>query len=240
MKVAVMWTISDFSGLDMLGGVKTKGYKPCPICLDEVDAIHLIGRMAYQEHHRWLPKNHEWRKAGHKFNGQVETMDMPPSLSGYEILDEIISHDYPTLSVHPMFKDRGTTEKNIFDNIIGIVLALEGKTKDDQKACEGLMKQGVHKHLWDKFKESSSKRQKVSQASYTVSSEHKVEILEMIKDVQYPHGYAGSLKNKINLYDKMFNDLKTHDCHVMLQRILPVVIQLYFPYGVVSCLIDRS
>ncbi|CAM8926238.1 unnamed protein product [Rhodiola kirilowii] len=69
MKVAVMWTISDFPGLGMLGGVKTKGYKACPICLDEVDAIHLTGRMAYQGHRRWLPQNHEWRKAGHKFNG---------------------------------------------------------------------------------------------------------------------------------------------------------------------------
>ncbi|CAM8934204.1 unnamed protein product [Rhodiola kirilowii] len=41
MKAAVMSTISDFSGLGMLGGVKTKGYKAFPICLDEIDATHL-------------------------------------------------------------------------------------------------------------------------------------------------------------------------------------------------------
>ncbi|CAM8902973.1 unnamed protein product [Rhodiola kirilowii] len=50
----------------------------------------------------------------------------------------------------------------------------------------------------------------------------------------------GSLKNKINLQDKKFNGLKTHDCHVMLQRILHVVIRPYLPYGVVSCLISLS
>ncbi|CAM8968906.1 unnamed protein product [Rhodiola kirilowii] len=112
-------------------------------------------------------------------------------------------------------------EKNVFYNIIGTILAIEGKTKDDHKARAGLKVQGVRKHLWDKFKGSSSKREKVTQAYYTVLLEHTVEILEMIKDVKYPYGYAGSLRNKINLLDKKFSGLKTHDCHVMLQRVLP-------------------
>ncbi|CAM8917183.1 unnamed protein product [Rhodiola kirilowii] len=54
MKAAVMWTISDFVGLGMLGGLKTKGYKASPLCLDEIDATHLTGRMLYQGHRRWL------------------------------------------------------------------------------------------------------------------------------------------------------------------------------------------
>ncbi|CAM8960376.1 unnamed protein product [Rhodiola kirilowii] len=59
MKAAVMWTISDFPGLGMLGGLKTKGYKACPLCLDEIDATHITGRMSYQGHRRWLPRNHD-------------------------------------------------------------------------------------------------------------------------------------------------------------------------------------
>ncbi|CAM8953593.1 unnamed protein product [Rhodiola kirilowii] len=43
MKAAVMWTISDFPCLGMLGGLKTKGYKACPLCLDEIDATHITG-----------------------------------------------------------------------------------------------------------------------------------------------------------------------------------------------------
>ncbi|CAM8951088.1 unnamed protein product [Rhodiola kirilowii] len=131
-------------------------------------------------------------------------------------------------------------EKNVFDNIIDTILALEGKTKDDHKARAGLMEQGVRKHLWDKFKGSSSKREKLTQAPYTILPEHKVEILEMIKDVKYPYGYTGSLRNKINLLDKKFSGLKNQDCHVMLQRVLPVVIRPYLPYCVVSPLISLS
>ncbi|CAM8880716.1 unnamed protein product [Rhodiola kirilowii] len=160
MKVAVISTISDFPGLGMLGGLKTKGYKACPLCLDGIDATYLTERMAYQSHRRWLSKDHAWRKASDKFNGQVELRDIPPSLSGHEILDEILNHDFPTVSLHPRFKARGNTEKlcwthksifyelpywsafiqpysldvihiekNVFDNIIGTILALEGKKR---------------------------------------------------------------------------------------------------------------
>ncbi|CAM8877441.1 unnamed protein product [Rhodiola kirilowii] len=66
----------------------------------------------------------------------------------------------------------------------------------------------------------------------------KLEILEYIKDAKYPSGYAGSLKNKINFEDKKFIGLKTHDCHVILQRLLPIYIRPYLPRNVVDPLIS--
>ncbi|KAL9662977.1 hypothetical protein QQ045_027813 [Rhodiola kirilowii] len=111
MKAAVMWTISDFPGLGMLGGIKTKGYKACPLCLDEIDATHITGRMSYQGHQRWLPRDHDWRFTTNRFNGEIEHREPPTSLSGTEIFAQISSHDYPTLSLHPKFEQRGVTER---------------------------------------------------------------------------------------------------------------------------------
>ncbi|CAM8883173.1 unnamed protein product [Rhodiola kirilowii] len=71
MKAATMSTISDFPGLGMLGGMKTKGYKACPICLDGVDAEHLAERMVYQGLRRWLDRDHRWRQAADKFDGTI-------------------------------------------------------------------------------------------------------------------------------------------------------------------------
>ncbi|CAM8918521.1 unnamed protein product [Rhodiola kirilowii] len=173
MKVAVMWTISDFLGLGMLGGLKSKGYKACPLCLDEIYSQHLAGRMSYQGHRKWLDRNHPWSHLATKFNGEVELRDAPSSLTGEETFSSICSHEYPILSLHPDLKARGTKEKlcwthvsifydlpnwstfrqpysldvmhiekNVFDNIIGTILGLQGKTKDDIKAREGLEKQG--------------------------------------------------------------------------------------------------
>ena len=70
--------------------------------------------------------------------------------------------------------------------------------------------------------------------------EQRPEIFEWIKEAQYPSGYAGSLKNKVNVEDKKFYGLKTHDCHVLMQRLLPVVIREYLPPYVVDPLIALS
>ncbi|KAL9675481.1 hypothetical protein QQ045_003683 [Rhodiola kirilowii] len=131
-------------------------------------------------------------------------------------------------------------EKNVFDNIIGTILGLQGKTKDDVKAQEGLEKQGIRKELWWKNKGSSSRKDKVSQAPYTILPDERAEILKFIKDAKYPYGYEGSLKKKINVEDKKFNGFKTHDCHVMLQRLLPIFIRPYLPHFVVEPLISLS
>ncbi|KAL9669204.1 hypothetical protein QQ045_006747 [Rhodiola kirilowii] len=245
MKAAVISTISDFPGLGMLGGLKTKG---------------------------WLPRDHAWRFAPHRFNGKIERRDPPPPLVGHDVFNVIMSHEYPTLSLHPRFKARGSSErlcwthvsifyelpywksfshpysldvmhieKNVFDNIIGTILVLEGKTKDDIKARKGLEEQGVRRKLWFKPSGSNSRnKEKVTKAPYIVTSNEKLEILEYIKDAKYPSGYAGSLKNKINLEDKKFIGFKTHDCHVMLQRLLPVYIRPYLPRNVVHALISLS
>ena len=111
MRAAVMWTISDFPGLGMLGGIQTKGYKACPLCLDHVDSVNLTGRMAYQGHRRWLPEDHVWRFAADKFNGKVEERPPPPSLSGDEIYAQIKSHEYPKQSLHEKFKVNSSTSR---------------------------------------------------------------------------------------------------------------------------------
>ncbi|CAM8993248.1 unnamed protein product [Rhodiola kirilowii] len=209
MKAAVISTISDFPGLGMLGGLKCKGYKACPMCLDDIDAQHLRGRMSYQGHRRWLDREHPWRYAASKFNKEVELEDPPTSLTGEEVLSSNLSHDYPILSLHPDLKPRGGKEKlcwthvsifyqlpywrrlnqpysldvmhiekNVFDNIIGTILGLQGKIKDDVKAREGLEKQGVHKELWWKGKGSTSRNDKVSQAPFTVLPDERAETFE--------------------------------------------------------------
>ncbi|KAL9672133.1 hypothetical protein QQ045_028381 [Rhodiola kirilowii] len=235
---------SDFPGLGMLGGIKTKG---------------------------WIPRDHNWRFAANRFNGKIEHREPPTSLSGTEIFAQISSHDYPTLILHPKFKQRGVAErlcwthmslfyvlpywqslchpysldvmhieKNVFDNITGTILGLEGKTKDDIKARKGLEQQGVWRKLWYKPSGSTSRKETVTKAPYTVTPNEKVEILELIKDAKYPSGYARSLRNKINLDDKKFIGLKTHDCHVMLQRLVPVFIRPYWPFNVVNPLVSLS
>ncbi|CAM8951415.1 unnamed protein product [Rhodiola kirilowii] len=90
MKAAVMWTTSDFSILGMLGGIKTKGYKACPLCLDEIDCTHIMGRMSYQGHRRWLHRDHDWRFQQIDSMGKSSTGNFP--------------HNYPVLRYSPKYR----------------------------------------------------------------------------------------------------------------------------------------
>ena len=101
MRAAVMWTISDFPGLGMLGGIQTKGYKACPICLDDIDAVHSNGRMSYQGARRWLPLDHHYRTRPEAFNGKQEFRTAPPTMSARQVYAATIKHSYPLQSTHP-------------------------------------------------------------------------------------------------------------------------------------------
>ncbi|CAM8900137.1 unnamed protein product [Rhodiola kirilowii] len=244
MRAAVMWTISDFPGLGMLGGLKSIEYKACPMCLDEVDSQNLAGRMSYQGHRRWLDLDHLWRHAASKFNGEVELQDAPLSLTGEEILSTLGSHEYPILSLHPDLKPKGVKEKlcwthvsifydlpywstfrqlysldvmhiekNVFDNIIGPILGLQGKTKDDIKAREGLEKQGIRKELWWKKKVPLQKKIRC----------HKHRIwFYRTKGLRY------------------LNSLRMLNILTVMRRLLPVFIRPYLPHYVVEPLISLA
>ncbi|XP_016199897.1 uncharacterized protein LOC107640908 [Arachis ipaensis] len=67
MHVALMWTISDFSGLENLSGWNTHSELACPMC--NVDA-----------------KGHKYRLDRNRFDGQVKSRDPPKKLFGTDVL----------------------------------------------------------------------------------------------------------------------------------------------------------
>ena len=122
-------------------------------------------------------------------------------------------------------------EKNVCDNVICTVLGIAGKTKDDEKARRTYEEQGVRRDQWLQDGE-------IPDAPYGVKGHERKEVLEHIRAVKFPSGYAGSLKSKVNPDEKKFLGLKTHDCHVLMQRIFPLVIRKYVPPHVAEALTD--
>ncbi|XP_050369390.1 uncharacterized protein LOC126787579 [Argentina anserina] len=200
---------------------------------------------------------------GQAFNGECEFRPRPLSLSGEEILAKINSHEYLTLSLQEKFKvpynpnnrvcwtnkcmfwrlpywkfirvryafDVMHIERNVFDNIIGTTLSIARKSKDGPKARAALKKRGVRQSQWERS------NGQLPHVPFLVRPEFLTEVFEWFRDVKYPHGYAGSLRSKVNVREKNFHGLKTHDCHVMLQRLLSIVIREYLPLNVVKPLV---
>ncbi len=65
---------------------------------------------------------------------------------------------------------------------------------------------------------------RMPQATYTLSSVDKKRFCEWLKSVKFPDGYASNIARCVNVNQKTISGLKSHDCHVLLQRLLPVAV----------------
>ncbi|XP_015170735.1 uncharacterized protein [Solanum tuberosum] len=93
MRAALMWTISDFLAYLMLSGWSTAGRLACPYCMENYDAFTLTkGGKQYwfDNHHKFLPLNHPYRKDKSSFRkNRVVTMQPTPFRSGEDVLKGI-------------------------------------------------------------------------------------------------------------------------------------------------------
>ena len=91
MRVALLWTISDFPAYAMLSGWSTKGGFACPSCNYETCSQYLkhSRKTCYMGHRRFLSKDHPWRFDKKFFNGDVELKGALSPLSGVEALEKL-------------------------------------------------------------------------------------------------------------------------------------------------------
>ena len=98
MKAAVIWTISDFPAYGMLSGQQTKGYKACPVCLDDINSSRHADKICFLGSRRWLDEDHEWRWDAEAFDKTEEHNLKPPGRSGEWILERLNQHWFGHLS----------------------------------------------------------------------------------------------------------------------------------------------
>jgi hypothetical protein len=58
-------------------------------------------------------------------------------------------------------------------------------------------------------------------ARYTLSKVKKIEFCNFLKEAKFPDSYAANIERCVTAEGNKVQGLKTHDCHILLQRILP-------------------
>lgn len=91
MRAALMWTISDFSGLGNLSGWNTYTRFACPTCNFATDSCRLkhSRKWCFMGHRRFLERGHRFRLQHVHFNGKIEQREPPITLSGSDILKQM-------------------------------------------------------------------------------------------------------------------------------------------------------
>ncbi|XP_074362621.1 uncharacterized protein LOC141702941 [Apium graveolens] len=120
-------------------------------------------------------------------------------------------------SIDGMFPEFGAEET---------LLNLPGKTKDGIKARLDMQEMGIRKELAPQV---STKRSYLPSACNTLSRKEKISFCKYLSSVKAPHGYSSNIKKLVSMKDLKLVGLKSHDCHVLLQQLLPIAIQGILP-----------
>ena len=113
-------------------------------------------------------------------------------------------------------------EKNICEVLIGTILNILGKTKDTAKARLDLKDLGIKKEL--QFRDDGESCE-MPHARYTLSTKNKKAFCDFLRKVKFPDGFASNISRCVNAEGTKVQGLKTHDCHILLQRILPAAMR---------------
>nr|XP_016434510.1 PREDICTED: uncharacterized protein LOC107760903 [Nicotiana tabacum] len=125
-------------------------------------------------------------------------------------------------------------EKNIFDNILYSLLMDKDKSKDHVKARKDLKNMGIRLDLWPDENENCRL------AAFAIPKAKRVAFLKILKNISVPDGYSINISHCIDLDQKRIFGLKSHDCHIIMEQLLPVTIRNVLPNEVVAVLIELS
>ncbi|CAN1761750.1 hypothetical protein LINPERHAP1_LOCUS8021 [Linum perenne] len=209
LHAAVLWTINDFPAYGNLSGWSTKGYLACPTCNKESLGEQLTSKIGYLGHRRFLPINHRWRK-DKKFNGKNELRLRPPFLCGDEVIAQLTQVTERLPGKHPNIQNK--RKRHILESM------------------------GIRKEL-HLIKRSEGKYVK-PHACYTMTREERKDFCQFLKEVKFPDGYASNISRCSNVVEGKISGMKSHDCHILLQRLLPVGIRGSMDQRVVGVLAE--
>jgi hypothetical protein len=219
-------------------------------------------------HRRFLPEDHVYRKNKNHFLKNREEFQGPPvEQTGAQILELInglglmkvtepgwekhnktvskncgwkkksIFWDLPywsTLRIRHML-DVMHIEKNVFENCFNTICNIPNKTKDTAASRQDLAQLCKRPKLSKKGDDG-----KWPTACYTLEKENMIELFEWVRALKFPDNYASNLGRCVDTNKTKMYGMKSHDCHVFMERLIPVAFRHLLPEVAWKALTDLS
>jgi len=110
-------------------------------------------------------------------------------------------------------------EKNVFENIFNTVMDVKGKTNDNIKARLDLA-------LFCNCKNielvCDGSRVAKSRASFVLEKNTQLLVYKWLKSLRFPNGHALNISRLVNMEECRLYGIKSHDCHVFMQTLIPL------------------
>ncbi|GJR57262.1 hypothetical protein Tco_1499424 [Tanacetum coccineum] len=222
VRAMVLWTINDFPARSSLSGWSGQGYKACLTCNEDTPFVRMLSKTACVGHRRFLKKPHKWRSSS-EFNGQTDNRDPPKEFGQVEILAQLDRLPTRLTGKHPSYggvkiKRNVLVELNWTKRQIRLAKLRHSKwlvARPNQK--------------WEVLEASG--------CVFFHTREPKF-FCQFIKGVKLPDGFGSCFKHKVTDNDTNITGLKSHDCHIMMQRLLPYELQNYLPDKIAKPIIE--
>ncbi|XP_042973009.1 uncharacterized protein LOC122304812 [Carya illinoinensis] len=215
LHAALMWTINDFPAYGILSGWSTKARLACPSCNEGTDSNWLkYGRKhCYMGHHHFLPSDHMWQKRKNLFNGKEDHRIQPSVLEGSDILAQLLmlgdvqfgkSHRKRKRTVEEL----NWTKYSIFFKLpYWVTLRLR----------HNLDVMHIEKNIFNNI--LCTLMNITGKIKDNINSRCDLEILGFRKELHLK--YDGE---RVTMPQALISGLKSHDCHVFMQRLLPIAV----------------
>ncbi|KAL1316465.1 hypothetical protein AAHE18_15G068200 [Arachis hypogaea] len=218
-----LWnTVNDFPAYGDLSRWNTRGALRCPTCNVETQSKFLTNgkKFCFLDHRHFLPIRHRWRREKELFDGTKELRRLPKQLS-----EGLVVSNHKDIK-----KGREVQQEKKWE------VPIHGKTKDNLNSRLDMEELGIKKDLHP-IREGE-KVLSLPDAIYKLNNKERRSLCEFLQNVKVPDGYSSNIRRCINLKEKKIYGLKTHDCHVLLECFLPLILQgLFSSHDVRSALI---
>jgi hypothetical protein len=117
-------------------------------------------------------------------------------------------------------------EKNMFENIFNTVMDVKGKTKDNIKVRLDIALYYNRKNMKLVYDES---RVAKPRASFVLEKNAQLLVYKWLKSLRFLDGHASNISRLVNIEDCRLYGMKSHDCHVFMQTLIPLAFRDLLP-----------
>jgi len=133
------------------------------------------------------------------------------------------------------------TEKNVGEMLFHTVLNIPDKSKDNVKARVDVQKLCDREKLHMLPPNARQRNWFKPNAPFCLDSLQKKESFQWLKHVVvFPDGYCSNISNGVNVGTGKVTGLKSHDYHIWIERLMPVMVRGYLPDRIWRVLAELS
>ncbi|CAN6697412.1 unnamed protein product [Malus baccata var. baccata] len=215
-----------------------------------------VVRFVIWGHQRFLEDNHRFRRQTINFNGRREHSSALRQWTGLQCLEELsklrFTFGKPNKDASVGQRRKRTSgstssnsqhnldvmhiEKNICDSVVGTLLDIE-KSKDGLAAHADLEVFNIRR---SQHPRREGNRTFLPPTLFMLKREEKTAFCKMLSTIRVPNGYCSNLSRCVHVNERKIHELKSHDCHVLMQQLLSVAIRPVLPKAVTMILSELS